>query len=57
MLNLVMACGAVEFVSPGNVDHGIVAMEDVRREQSTARQTLMGNLLPKLREMALRPTG
>ncbi|MFZ1963208.1 MAG: hypothetical protein WAU78_07040 [Roseiarcus sp.] len=57
MLNLVMACRAVEFVSPGNVDHGIVAMEDVRREQSTARQTLMGNLLPKLREMALRPTG
>jgi PAS domain S-box-containing protein len=57
MQDLVMACRAVEFVSPGDVDHGIVAMEDVRREQSTARQTLMGNLLPKLREMALRPTG
>jgi hypothetical protein len=32
-------------------------MEEVRREQSAARQTLLGRLLPKLREMAVGPTG
>ncbi len=54
---LVAACRAVEFVSPEDEDHRIAAMEDVRKEQSTGRQTLMGALLPKLREMVPRPTG
>ena len=57
MGNLVVACRALEFVSRDDLDHQIVAMEDVRSEQSTARQILMGNLLPKLRETALMPTG
>ncbi len=55
--NLVTACRAIEFVSPDDVEHGLVAMEEVRREQSAARQTLLGRLLPKLREMAVGPTG
>ena len=55
--NLVEACRALEFVSHDDLDHQIVAMEDLRREQSTARQMLMGNLLPNLREMTLMPTG
>jgi CheY-like chemotaxis protein/anti-sigma regulatory factor (Ser/Thr protein kinase) len=55
--NLVAACRAVEFVSPDDAEHGFVAMEEVRREQSVARQTLPGRLLPKLHEMAVRPTG
>jgi len=55
--DLVTACRAVEFVSPEDADHGLEAMEDVRREQSAARQTLLCHLQPKLREMALRPTG
>jgi len=57
MENFVTACRAVEFVSHGDADHGIAAMEEIRREQSMARQTLMANLLPKLRAMALKPTG
>ncbi len=55
--NLVTACRAVEFVAPDDADHGLVAVEEVRKEQSAARQTLLGHLLPKLHETALRPTG
>jgi hypothetical protein len=55
--NLVTACRAIEFVSPDDAEHGLVAMEEVRREQSAARQTLLGRLLPKLREMTVGPTG
>ena len=55
--NLVTACRAVEFVSPDDADHGLVAVEEVRREQSAARQTLSSHVLPKLRQMALTPTG
>ena len=53
--NLVTACRAVEFVSPEDADHGLAAVEEARREQSAARQTLSSHLLPKLRQMALRP--
>jgi PAS domain S-box-containing protein len=55
--NLVTACRAIEFVSPDDAEHGLVAMEEVRREQSAARQTLLGRLLPKLRAMTVGPTG
>jgi CheY-like chemotaxis protein len=55
--NLVTACRAVEFVSPEDADHGLAAIEEVRREQSAARQTLMSHLLPRLRQMALSPAG
>jgi CheY-like chemotaxis protein len=53
--NLVTACRAVEFVSPEDADRGLAAVEEVRREQSAARQTLSSHLLPRLRQMALRP--
>jgi response regulator RpfG family c-di-GMP phosphodiesterase len=53
--NLVTACRAVEFVSPEDADHGLAAVEEVRREQSAARQTLSSHLLPRLRQMALWP--
>jgi hypothetical protein len=55
--NLVTACRAIEFVSPDDAEHGLVAMEELRREQSAARQTLLDQLLPKLHEMAVRPKG
>jgi hypothetical protein len=55
--NLVTACRSVEFVSPDDAEHGLVALDELRREQSAARQTILGHLLPKLREMALWPKG
>jgi PAS domain S-box-containing protein len=55
--NLVTACRAIALASPDDADHGLVAVEEVRREQSAARQTLLGHLLPKLHEMARKPTG
>ena len=55
--NLVTACRAVEFVSLEDADHGLAAVEEARREQSAARQTLSSRLLPRLRQMALRPAG
>ena len=50
MENLVAACRALQFVSRDDVNHQIVAMDELRREQSAARQTLMGALLPRLRD-------
>ena len=57
MENLVAACRALQFVSRDDVNHQIVAMDELRREQSLARQTLMGALLPRLRDRLLLPTG
>jgi CheY-like chemotaxis protein len=54
--DLVNACRAVECASPDDADHGLVAVEAVRRAQSAARQTFLSQLLPKLRQMALTPT-
>ena len=55
--NFVTACRAIESVSSDDVDHWVAAVEEVRRERSAARQTLLDDLLPKLREMAPRPPG
>jgi hypothetical protein len=57
MDNLVVACRALEFASPDDFGHQIMAMDEVRTDQSTARQVLLGDLLPKLRDMTLTPTG
>jgi PAS domain S-box-containing protein len=54
---LVTACRAVELVSPEDLDQGLTAVDEARREQSAARRALLGHLLPKLREMAHRPSG
>jgi HPt (histidine-containing phosphotransfer) domain-containing protein len=53
--NLVAACRAVELVSAEDADQGVAAVEEVRREQSVARQAVLSDLLPRLSEMALRP--
>jgi PAS domain S-box-containing protein len=54
--DFVTACRAIESVSPDDVDHGLAAVEEVRRERLAARQTLLDDLLPELRDMAFRPT-
>jgi PAS domain S-box-containing protein len=55
--SLVLACRAIGSVSLEDADRQLVVLQEGRRAQSIARQTITAQLLPKLQVVSLRPTG
>jgi CheY-like chemotaxis protein len=55
--SLVEACRAVGQASLEDADHQSAALEEARKAQSMARETLVTRILPRLRASPLQPTG